>query len=173
VIFKKIKQNSLYSLRLGFLPIEDNISQILKPIFVKKKDNFLLINSLNKNWQKIAGEKCWQFCSPKKVKFENNKEYKKKYGGILTITANNSATAFYLEASANQIIENIAAYFGYKIVSKIIIVQEPKILSEEKVSKIDKNISKKSQDLIDDATLKIKDLELKEILQKLGKSILK
>ncbi|MFT6332627.1 MAG: hypothetical protein ACJAW3_000969, partial [Lentimonas sp.] len=39
----------------GFRPLENKISQILKPILAKKKDNFLVINNLYKNWQKIVG----------------------------------------------------------------------------------------------------------------------
>jgi hypothetical protein len=170
-----MRQSNLY--KTGFLPLEKNISQILKPIFIKgkktkfflAKDNFLVINNLNKNWQKVIGEKCWQFCSPKKIKFEKNK----KADGVLTIAANSSAIAFYLEASTNQIIENIASYYGYKIISDIRIIQEPRILGENKSIEIYKNISQESQDLIANSTLEIKDLELKEILQKLGKSILK
>ncbi len=165
-----MRQNNLY--KTGFLPLEKNISQILKPIFVKgqkTKDNFLVINNLNKNWQKIIGDKCWQFCTPKKIKFEKNK----KADGVLTIAANSSAIAFYLEASTNQIIENIASYYGYKIISDIRIIQEPKVLVGEKLAEINQNISQKSKDLIFNSTLEIKDQELREILQKLGKSILK
>jgi len=163
-------QSNLY--KTGFLPLEKNISQILKPIFVKgrkNKDSFLVINNLNKNWQKIIGEKCWQFCAPKKIKFEKNK----KADGVLAISANNSAIAFYLEAGTNQIIENIASYYGYKIISDIRIIQEPKVLVEEKLAEINKNISQKSKDLITNSTLEIKDQELREILQKLGKLTLK
>jgi hypothetical protein len=163
-----MRQSNLY--KTGFLPLEKNISQILKPIFVKgakTRDDFLVINNLNKNWQKIIGEKCWQFCWPKKIKFEKNK----KVNGVLTIVVNNSATAFYLEASANQIIENIASYYGYKVVGEIRIIQEPKILVENKSVEINQNISQKNRDLINDATLAIKDQELKSILQQLGTSI--
>ncbi len=169
-----MKQSSIHNLgqAFGFRSLENKISQILKPIFVQgknRKDNFLVIGNLNKNWQKIIGEKCWQFCSPKKIKFEKNK----KAAGILTIAVNNSATAFYLEASTNQIIENIASYYGYKIVAEIRIIQEPKILVAEKPDEIIKDNIVQNQDLIANSTAIIKDAELKDILQKLGKLTLK
>lgn len=154
-----------------FSPLENKISQILKPIFSKKKDakknNFLIINNLNKNWQKIVGEKCWQFCHPKKIKFEKNK----KSAGILNISAHNSSIAFYLEANSNQIIQNIASYYGYKIVAEIRIIQEPQNLVAVP-TKIVKIINQKQQDFISDSTTKIKDANLKNILQELGKSII-
>ncbi len=160
-----MKQNS--PTNYGFKPLEKNISQILKPVFAKKKDDFLVINHLNKNWQQIAGEKCWQFCFPRKIKFEKNK----KVNGVLTIVAHNSSIAFYLEASSGQIIENIAAYYGYKVVGEIRIVQEPKILEVEQ-KKSDAKISAVKEEFIAKSTTTIQDDELKSILQKLGKLIL-
>jgi hypothetical protein len=103
----------------GFKTLENKISQILKPILTKKKDNFLVINNLYKNWQKIVGEQCFKHCFPKKITFEKGK----KINGVLTIGAGNSAVSFYLEANSNQIIQSIASYYGYKIVSKIRIIQ--------------------------------------------------
>jgi len=150
----------------GFVPLEKSVGQILKPVFAKKKDNFLVINNLNKNWQQIVGEKCWQFSSPKKIKFEKNK----KSGGVLTIGASNSGVAFYLEASSNQIIQNIAAYYGYKVVGEIRIIQEPQIL-EATQQKISYQISPEQENFIANSTNIIEDEELKLILQKLGKSI--
>jgi hypothetical protein len=151
----------------GFLPLETHISKILKPVFAKKKDNFLVIGNLNKNWQKIVGEKCWRFCSVKKIKFAKNK----KSDAIVTIAASNSAIAFYIEANSSQIIENIASYYGYKIVSQIKIVQEPSDLMEEPIV-IAKKISQEQQDFIAKSTSIVKNEELKLVLQQLGKSIL-
>ena len=152
----------------GLMPIEKHISQILKPVFVKKKDNFLVIRNLNKNWQKIVGTRCWQFCSAKKINFAKNK----KSDAVLTIATSNSAVAFYIEANSNQIIENIASYYGYKIVSEIRIIQEPANLAEKPIV-IAKKISQEQQDFIAKSTSIIKNEELKLVLQQLGSSILR
>jgi hypothetical protein len=158
----------------GFVPLETQISKILKPVLVKKKDHFLLMKNLNKNWQKIIGEKCWQFCAPKKIQFADGKKFGKKSHGTLYIKAYNSAMAFYLEANCNQIVENIASYYGYKIIEQIKIIQEPKnILTNNNQEKIEQKISPEKQNLITKKLDNIKDLELKNILQKLGTSILK
>jgi len=152
----------------GFMPLEKNISQVLKPIFAKKKDNFLAICHLNKNWSKIVGEKCKEFCYAKKIQFAKNK----KSDGVLTIAVNNSSIAFYIDSSTNQIIENIAGYYGYKIVGSIRIIQEPMILAEKPII-LTKTISLEQQEFITKSTEIIKDKELKLILQQLGISILK
>lgn len=148
-------------------PISAKISQILKPIFLKKKDNFVVVNNLQKNWQKIVGEQCFQFCSIKKIQFEKNK----KAGASLYIRAYNSAVAFYLEANSNQIIQNIASYYGYKIVAQIKIIQEPKNIDLVKEVVKASKISVEQQKIIEDSTDKINDKELKLVLQNLGKVI--
>ena len=164
----KMKPSSRKNQGFGFAPLDKNISKILKPIFFKKKDDFLIINNLQKNWQNIVGEKCWQFCVPKKIKFEKNK----KANGVLNIGAGNSSVAFYLEANSNQIIQNIAAYYGYKIVGEIRILQEPKILQMEE-ERAEYKISAEQENFIAQSTTIIKDEGLKSVLQQLGKSIFK
>lgn len=164
----KIKQRLLIKQNHSFAPLENSISQILKPIFTKKKDNFLVINNLQRNWQKIVGEECWQFCAPKKMQFEKNK----KAGASLYIKAYNSTIAFYLEANCNQIIQNIASYYGYKIVAQIRIIQEPKnVETIEKKLILENKITVEQKKLIENYTSKIKDEDLKLTLQNLGKSI--
>lgn len=151
----------------GFVSINDKLNHVLKPIFRKKRDNFLVIDSLNKNWQKIVGEKCHSFCFPKQVKFEKNK----KNDSLLVISADNAAIAFYLESNLNQITQNIASLFGYKIVGKIRIIINPKITQTPKEQS--ENLDEKTLNLITNTTSQIEDLELKHTLVKLGKSILK
>jgi hypothetical protein len=149
-----------------FLQLSLNVSQILKPIFNKRKDNFLVINNLNKNWQKIVGDRCWQFCIPKKVRFQKGK----KNNATLYIVAYNSAIAFYLEANSTQIIQNIASYYGYKIISQIRISQELRNV-EQKELILNKKIDEEQRKIIEDSTINIKDDGLKLALQNLGKSI--
>lgn len=148
----------------GLKPIGSNVAEILKPVFKERKNDFLVLDSLNKNWQKIVGDKCWKFCFPKQIKFEKNK----KNDALLTISAGNSAIAFYLESNLNQIIQSIAALWGYKIVGAIRIVQEPQIIEAEKK---EVKIDSETENFIKKSTVKIKDEELKLTLENLGKSI--
>lgn len=151
----------------GFKKLEDNIGQIIKPISRKKKDNFFIVNNLAKNWQNIVGEQYSKFCKPQKVNFNHDKK------AILTISASNSAVAFALESKSQDIIEKIAIYFGYKLVSSIKITQtlreaEKSTTNSTKDLKI---LSNEDENLILQLTQEVKDKNLQEILQKLGKSI--
>jgi len=149
----------------GFVQVEEKISNILKPILGRKKSNFVVISALNKSWINIIGEKFHQFCAPKDITFPKNQ----KNNGTLIIKAYNSATAFYLEINSNQIIERIAVYYGYKVISEIKIHQEPKDI---KFSKIEDKINPDQQLLIDQSISQINDPELKLILSKLGQQVL-
>ena len=151
----------------GFIQVEEKISEILKPILGRKKSNFAVIVSLNKGWSDIIGEKFQQFCAPKDIKFAKNQ----KNNGTLIIKAYNPSTAFYLEASSSQIIERIAVYYGYKVISEIKIHQEPRNI---KLAKLEDEIkiTSNQQLLIDQSIGQINDLELKSILSRLGRTIL-
>lgn len=145
--------------------LEDNISKIIKPISKKKRDNFTILNKLNKNWEEIIGKKYAPFCEAIKLKINADKKT------TLHLNAYNSAIAFALEGLKNDIIEKIASYFGYKIIHNIRITQELKEITLKKKEEPLK-LDEKDQKLIDESTKDVKDEALQKILQKLGKSIL-
>ena len=148
----------------GFQKLDHKISQIIKPISKKKKDNFVVLNSLLKNWEAIVGAKYYRYCYPKKVQFNTNNKT------VLFIGSYNAAVAFALDGHQNYIIEKIASYFGYKIISSIKISQE---LREISFNKKEENLalSEVDQALIADTTKEIRDKNLQDVLQRLGKSI--
>ena len=111
--------------------IEENINQVLQPLFSGSKKEFILINNLVKNWSQIIGKKYARFCSPKMVSFSKDHKSAK-----LTIIAYNSAIAFFIENNCELIIETIASLYGYKTINKIIVKQQPlniKNLNEQKI----------------------------------------
>lgn len=155
----------------GLSPIENSITEIIKPIFLKKRDDFLIISYLNKNWSGIVGEKFFQFCKPKKVKFSNRSKNKKN-SKTLYINAYNPSIAFYLEANSNLIIEKIASYYGYKIIDEIKIFQELTDIESKNKKPEEVKINKEDEKRICDLTTKIKDPELKSAITRLGMNII-
>jgi hypothetical protein len=156
------------------MPVQNSVTKVLKPIFAKKrktKADFLILENLSKNWQQIVGQQCYEMCFAKNIKFSRAVKAAKN-NGTLTISANSSAVGFFLEANSSQIIENIASYYGYKIISKINIVQELRMAAKKK-QEASKIISATAQKTINSATQEIADENLKLTLQKLGTSILK
>lgn len=149
----------------GFKKLEDNVSKIIKPISKKKKDNFIILNNLAKNWENIVGAKYAAFCFPKKLSFNPQNQ------GTLFISAFNSSAAFALDSNQNYMLEKIASHFGYKIISAIKISQELReVVIKEKAKKL--TLKAEDEEFIKETTKNIKDETLRHILQKLGESIL-
>ena len=162
-MYKSLKNNN-GKYRTGLQTIDEKISHLLKPIFQNNKKHFLVINNLTKNWADIVGEKNSQSCNPQALNFDREGKNAK-----LTISAHNSAIAFFLQNNSELIIERIAMIYGFKGISKIIIKQEPRRSENlpEKIIKLDK----KSEELLEERIAGIEDKDLAETLRKLGKEI--
>lgn len=121
------------------------------------------------NWVDIAGEELASFCSPLKVRF-NPKDCQR------TLFVEVPAGGFALEMQHREgyILEKINAYFGYKAVHRLNVSQNikmrPRVFVRKKAEseiKLSQNEEKYLNELADG----IKDEKLKEILTKLGKSV--
>lgn len=145
--------------------IEQKLTSLLKPIFAGSKKEFIIINNLVKNWPEIIGPKYASFCYPKSVAF--NKAHK---SAKLTIAVYNSAVGFYLENSADFLMEKIATTYGYKAITKIIIKQEPKHINT--FNKPEIILPKQEQEKLTSKIQNVENLALANVLEKLGKSIL-
>lgn len=150
--------------RSGLQTIDEKISHLLKPIFQNNKKHFLVINNLTKNWADIVGGKNAQSCNPQGLNFDREGK-----NGKLTISAHNSAIAFFLQNNSELIIERIAMIYGFKGISKIIIKQEPKKPENQPQQSI--KLDKKSEDFLAEKIAAIEDKDLAETLRKLGRAI--
>jgi hypothetical protein len=101
--------------------LEHSLNYLLKNKLKHNKQEFFIIYQLSKNWQKIIGKEYQQYCQPKSISLNSDKQEIK-----LTISAYNSAIAFFIENNTSLILERIAILYGFKAVGKIIIKQEPK-----------------------------------------------
>ncbi len=149
----------------GLQLIDQKLADLLKPMFVGSKKNFILINNLTKNWSEIVGKKYEKLCYPQSVKFD-----KEGKSASLTIAVHNPAVGFFLDNNSEIITERIAVLYGFKSISKIIIKQNPRDIQLEKDAAI--KISPSQEKALQEKTEKIADKALAETLQNLGKSIL-
>jgi hypothetical protein len=151
----------------GLQSLDQKLSHLLNPLFQGSKKEFILVNNLVKNWEEVIGKKYCEFCYPKSVNF--GKEV--SAGGKLTIGVYNSAVGFFLENNSELIIERIARFYGFKSISKIIIKQEPKMVNSEKAAEI--KLPEVQENFLTGKLSEIKDRDLAETLQKLGREIFK
>ena len=151
----------------GLQPIEQKLSDLLKPIFSGSKKEFILINNLVKNWQEIVGKKYAEFSYPKSVSFNKDKSSAAK----LVIAVHNSSVGFFLENNAEIILERIAGFYGFKSITKISIKQEPKNIAA-KIT-VPAKLAAKEENFLAERISEINDHNLAETLQNLGREILK
>ena len=144
--------------------LEQHLGQVLKPIFLGNKKEFILINNLVKNWSEIIGKKYEKFCYPKSVQISKDKTTQ----GKLTVAVHNSAVGFFIENNQEIILERIAALYGFKALNKIIIKQEPKRIVEKSETKLKESQKK----FLSERLGEFSDLDLAESLKNLGAEIL-
>ncbi len=122
------------------------------------------------NWRDIVGQEMSSYAYPIKVKYDHRKNFRTLY-----IEVPVGGFALELQHKENYLLEKLNAYFGYKAVHKINISQniqlKPQIKPEEKTKeeiKLNEDEKKYMNEIIAD----IKDDKLKEILIKLGESVI-
>lgn len=144
------------------------LNQVIKPF---SKRNLTLIVPIIKNWENIIGKKYSKFCEPEKIRFKKGE----KGNGELYISVFNPAIALYLDSNELYICEKIASYFGYKIVSKIRLIQRPKLVKNinTRQSLQNKKVSEKILNKVETVTAEIENPILKKALEDLGKVTIK
>lgn len=156
--------------RFGNSHIEDSITNLLKPLYKKDKKNFIIINNLIKNWEKIVGKRFVKFCQAKTISFDKFSKDGEKKQAKLTIAAFNSATGFFLKNNSDIIIDRISQLYGYQAISKIIIKQEAKEVKIKDAQEPELNL--KQQQTLDSKIEDVKNESLKQTLSKLGADIM-
>ncbi len=150
----------------GLQTIDQQLTNLLRPLFHGSKKEFILINNLVKNWEEIIGKKYAKSCYPKLVSFNKGQSN----SGKLTIAVHNPTVGFFLDNNSEMIIERIASFYGFKSIAKIIIKQEPKNPDHDKAPQI--QLPQPQENFLQEKISKIEDEDLAKILKKLGREIL-
>ena len=167
----------------GVQSIDQRLGDLLQPLFHGSKKEFSLISNLAKNWHKIVGEKYAHLCYPKSFvgaigarPLQSSNGHGRppiaptKSEGKLTIAVYNPAIGFFLESNSDLIIERLAVFCGFKMISKIIIKQEPRQLEGHNEKEI--HLNKEQHKFLDKGVKSIENSELSTILKKIGTKIL-
>lgn len=149
----------------GLFKVSSLLDQVTKPIF--KKRGFYQ-HKLLTDWPMIVGPALAPHTIPQKIV---SREVKGQKEGILYIDVQNSSAAMQLQFMEPMLIEKIAAYFGFKAVTKFKIQQKPmhSVREKEKKAII---LSDAENQLLENLTDDIRDMELQQSLKELGTYIL-
>lgn len=150
----------------------ESLGNIFVPIMkgVLSAEDFVEADILLR-WLDVVGEEIASFCNPLKTRF-NPKE------NIRTLYVEVPVGGFALELRhrENYILEKINAYFGYKAIHKLNIAQNMNMsvrsIRTKKEEKIEKPLEETEKKYLSELISGINDEKLREILTKLGKSVI-
>ena len=151
-----------------------SIAQTLLPLAqdILGKNGFVETDILT-NWDEIIGEQLANYSFPQKIVFQKNK----KNDGCLYLTVPSGAFAVEIQHREKYILEKINRYFGYNAVSSLKIIQNNELEIDNhhhqtKQQNTLSQLSEEQKETIKNITNEINNENLKEILIKLGHSIL-
>jgi hypothetical protein len=144
-----------------------SLDKVTKPII---KQNGIYDTKLLAEWQNIVGSDVASYTMPYKIAVQKSAKGQEK---ILFLYVYNSALATKLSFLHDIIVEKISAYLGYKLVSKIKLVQKPPYNNADYMRDIyEPEISPERKLCLQKMTDLIQDNELNEALFKLGRYII-
>lgn len=123
------------------------------------------------HWADIVGMELSGFCNPLKTKFDTKENTRTLY-----VEVPGGGFALELRHREDYILEKINAYFGYKAVHRLNISQNVNmklrsfVIKEQK--KVERPLDISEQQYLSELVSEIKDEKLREILVKLGKSVI-
>lgn len=121
-------------------------------------------------WTDIVGEKTASFCRPVKARFNLQSGER-----VLHVEVPVGGFALELQHREKFMLDKINAYFGYRAIHKLNVSQNVNMQIKGAVQKAkvkEETLSEEEKQYLDELTADIKDNKLKEILTKLGKSVI-
>lgn len=142
----------------GPLPVATLVSKLTRKVLGKYGFSY---GGLITEWETIVGHDLAESCIPEKLTFPSNK----RDSGVLRLRADGGA-ALELQHLEPQILERINSYFGYKAVSRLQLINGP-------VRRNAKETSPKPRIQAPPKfnPCKVSDPKLREVLERLGKSM--
>lgn len=123
------------------------------------------------HWIDIVGEELAGFCNPLKTRFDIKDNTRTLYMEVPV-----GGFALELRHREDYILEKVNAYFGYKAVHKLNISQNANMKLRgvvcKKCKKEEQKLNASEENYLSELTAEIKDEKLREILIKLGKSVI-
>ncbi|MFC1659374.1 DciA family protein [Pseudomonadota bacterium] len=160
----KLQRTFMQTSRKRNRQISYAIRDVLKPISKKFSTSLHLIKQ---NWKDIIGEEYYRYCKAEKLSFSKKKEGNNK----LTISVFNTAISMYISGNELYIIDKINSYFGKKLIHKIQLKHDPRIVEDVKFELFKRKIPEDKKQTLNKSIDGVKNNELKESLYNLGKEI--
>ncbi|MCQ2741364.1 MAG: DciA family protein [Alphaproteobacteria bacterium] len=121
-------------------------------------------------WTDIVGDETASYSKPIKIDFKKDE----RTNGSLVVETDGGAFALELQLKSNVIIERVNTFFGYEAISRLKIIQNPKVKIEPKTPthNFEKTlVTKEEENYIKVLSEGVLNQDLQQSLQKLGRSV--
>lgn len=150
----------------GLRSVSESVAGLTKPLFAKRG---LADGRIAKDWPEIVGPELSERTLPEKIAYSPHKSV----DGALVLRTDSGALALELQHLTPFLIERVNSYFGYRAVASIKLVQGPlPHRPKPEAPKPPRPLEPEEEASLDQALDGITDPELREVLERLGRSIL-
>ncbi len=154
----------------GSRALSKSLNFVTKPAFRRRG---FAENRIITDWGSIVGDMLGDISAPRRLIFAK----KERNNGVLHVEVYDSGMAMELIYLEPVVIEKIAAYFGYKAVGRLKIIQKPlsqKQLRKKEVDYLENpKVSEEVQSRLNILLEEIEDDELRKTLHNLGVSVVR
>ena len=144
-------------------PLSKCVARLTKPVFGKRG---LADGTISRDWPAIAGDAIAAHSQPEKITYTG----RERTGGLLHLRIDNSAMATQLQHLEPQFLERINSHFGYRAVARLRFLHGT--LSKATLPVRQRKfraLSAEHQSRLSNALDGIKDPELRQALEQLGR----
>ena len=141
------------------------IGRITKPIFSRRG---FADGAVIDEWPAIAGDLLAQHTVPEKIDYPRNV----KTDGTLRLRVDSGSFALEIQHFEPQLIERINTYFGYRAVGSVKTIQGPLPKRKEMSAPEPKTLNAAQENVLNQELSNVEDEDIREALEKLGRSIL-
>ncbi len=141
------------------------VGKITKPAFARRGFGE---GALLTEWESIVGSHLAKHTCPERVARDRNAE---AGGGVLHLRVDSGALAMEIQHLETQIVERINAYYGYKAVDRLKMIQGPLPKRAEKEETQLPPLDTQEEKALQDRLSSVGDDDLKEALDRLGQAV--
>ena len=151
------------------VPVSDLASEILDPVMRKRAGISI---GLVQSWEEIVGARLAGRSRPEKIVWPRRLHEDDPFEPATLVIACEGAAALHIQHETGEIISRVNAFLGFAAIGRIKIVQKPVAVAPERRKPRSRPLSEAEAARVTGVVSGIEDPELKQSLERLGRSVL-
>ena len=162
------KHKRQWANRRGAQPVSDLVSRLLDPVIERRAG---MTMDLLDSWEDIVGTHHAAHSKPEKLNWPRRAGEDDPFEPSTLEVACESGHAIFLQHDSDNVVARVNDYFGFSAVRRLRIVQKPVSARSSQRQRIQNHQSGETPKHLDDLIKDVKDPDLKQALEKLGRGV--